>query len=74
VLADPPYEAGWELKLLTDWDWAKTLKPGGHFVLEWGIKKSQVPELPDAAGGLTKVREKNYGDSVLTTYRRGENT
>jgi 16S rRNA (guanine(966)-N(2))-methyltransferase RsmD len=69
ILADPPYEAGWELRLLREWDWAAILKPGGAFVLEWGVQKSQAAELPDAAGPLRKSREKNYGDSVLTTYR-----
>ncbi len=72
VLADPPYEEGWELKLLEQLDWDKLLAAGGYFCLEWGTQKSKVDELPEEAPFLIKVREKNYGDSVLTTYRKAE--
>lgn len=68
VLADPPYAEGWEMKLLSDTPWREILSPSGVFCLEWGTQKSQVQELPDTAGILVKAREKNYGDSVLTTY------
>jgi 16S rRNA (guanine966-N2)-methyltransferase len=70
VLADPPYAADWELKLLNDFRWNELLAPGGYFCLEWGTQKSQVSELPERVPFLVKVREKNYGDSVLTTYQR----
>lgn len=72
VLADPPYSEGWELRLLNECPWETLLAPGGYFCLEWGTQKSQVAELPERAGPLVKVREKNYGDSVLTTYQREE--
>lgn len=71
VLADPPYAEGWEMKLLETLPWDQLLTPEGHFVLEWGTQKSQVSELPERPPFLVKVREKNYGDSVLTTYQRG---
>jgi 16S rRNA (guanine966-N2)-methyltransferase len=72
VLADPPYAGGFEDLLLQKAPWERLLAPDGHFCLEWGTVKSQVTELPDTAAGgiLVKVREKNYGDSVLTTFRR----
>lgn len=70
ILADPPYAAGWELKLLDDLPWNELLVPGGCFCLEWGTQKSQVDQLPERTAYLVKVREKNYGDSVLTTYQR----
>src|SRR5262249_25301961 len=73
VVADPPYAGGFEMELLTKAPWAALLKPEGFFCLEWGLVKSQVTELPDQAGEggiLVKKREKNYGDSVLTTYQR----
>jgi 16S rRNA (guanine966-N2)-methyltransferase len=70
VLADPPYAAGWELKLLTDLRWDDLLAPEGHFCVEWGKQKSQVDELPDETPFLVKVREKIYGDSILTTFQR----
>lgn len=70
ILADPPYEDGWELRLLQNLPWAELLSPGGIFCLEWGVQKSQVSELPDSVPGLQKEREKSYGDSMLTSYRR----
>jgi 16S rRNA (guanine(966)-N(2))-methyltransferase RsmD len=69
VLADPPYELGWELKLLGDENLAAVLIEGARFCLEWGRLKSGRIQLPETAGKLVKVREKNYGDSVLTTYQ-----
>jgi 16S rRNA (guanine966-N2)-methyltransferase len=72
VLADPPYEEGWEMKLLNYFPWEEILAAGGYFCLEWGIQKSQISELPEHSHFLTKVREKKYGDSVLTTYLKGE--
>ncbi len=70
VLADPPYIEGWELKLLERFPWESCLSVGGVFSLEWGIQKSVPASLPDELPFLVKVREKNYGDSVLTTYQR----
>jgi 16S rRNA (guanine966-N2)-methyltransferase len=70
VLADPPYAAGWEVKLLESLAWGELLSEGGHFCVEWGAQKSQVSELPERVPFLVKVREKNYGDSILTTYQR----
>ena len=70
VLADPPYAEGWEIKLLEKCPWDQILSPEGYFCLEWGKQKSQVDDLPDQVSCLEKVREKNYGDSLLTTYKR----
>jgi len=73
VLADPPYAEGWEEKLLKELPWAELLARGGRFCLEWGKLKSQnfrEGELPERFPFLVKVREKTYGDSVLTTYER----
>ncbi len=72
VLADPPYAAGWELRLLYEAPWEELLPPGGRLCLEWGLQKSEIKDLPERAGFLVKVREKTYGDSVLTTYQREE--
>jgi len=77
VLVDPPYLLGVELDLLSGkwWDWSKVMIPGGKLLLEWGRTKSQFVELPELVslpekvGFLIKVREKNYGDSLLSTYR-----
>lgn len=70
VLADPPYEEGWEMRILNELSWSTLLAPDGCLCLEWGLKKSIIDELPDKVQGLEKIREKNYGDSVLTTYSR----
>jgi 16S rRNA (guanine966-N2)-methyltransferase len=69
VLADPPYSGGFETKLLTRAPWTELLTTEGFFCLEWGLVKGGSA-LPDASPVLVKVREKNYGDSVLTTFRR----
>lgn len=70
ILADPPYSEGWEMKLLQTLPWGELLRDGGLFCLEWGTQKSQVEELPEKVSHLVKVREKNYGDSALTTYEK----
>lgn len=70
VLADPPYADGWEMILLEKAPWERLLTSSGIFCLEWGTKKSEVSELPEKFPFLVKAREKNYGDSVLTTYER----
>lgn len=70
VLADPPYAEGWEMRLLEESPWSELLSPDGVFCLEWGALKSRVAELPEAIGILEKIREKHYGDSVLSTYRK----
>lgn len=68
VLIDPPYADGWEMLLLKQVDWTKWINPDGALILEWGTVKSQFEKLPEVCGALTKVREKEYGDSRLTTY------
>lgn len=73
VLADPPYAGGWEKRLLEEVDWERVLAPGGRLCIEWGAQKSldyREGELPERVGCLVKVREKSYGDSVLTTFER----
>jgi 16S rRNA (guanine966-N2)-methyltransferase len=70
ILADPPYAGGWEMKLLETFPWSELLAEGGYFCLEWGAQKSQIDDLPASPPLLVKVREKNYGDSILTTYKR----
>ena len=72
VLADPPYVGGWETRLLNELPWGELLAEDGLFCLEWGLQKSRADSLPDELPFLVKVREKTYGDSVLTTFRRKE--
>jgi 16S rRNA (guanine966-N2)-methyltransferase len=70
VLADPPYAEGWELKLLQQSPWNELLATEGVFCLEWSAVKSKFDELPEQLPFLVKVREKNYGDSILSTFKR----
>lgn len=70
VFADPPYAEGYERRLLDEIRWPELLAPGGHFLLEWGVQKSKIEAVPDETAHLAKIREKVYGDSILTTYRR----
>ena len=71
ILADPPYGLGWEQKLLEGWPWDKLLAEEGIFSIEWGTqKKGAVQALPDSFPFLVKIREKTYGESVLTTYQK----
>lgn len=68
ILADPPYGKNWETLLLSTWPWEDLLSSQGHFCVEWATSKSNL--LPEKFEFLEKVREKKYGDSVLTTYLR----
>jgi 16S rRNA (guanine(966)-N(2))-methyltransferase RsmD len=70
VFVDPPYEDGWELRILNEMPWNLLLVDNGRLCLEWGTQKSQVDELPEEVNGLQKIREKKYGESVLTTYTK----
>jgi 16S rRNA (guanine966-N2)-methyltransferase len=75
VLADPPYGKGWEEKILTTWNWAELLTEDARVCFEWAVQGQQAKgELPDSCGTpfpqLVKVREKKYGESILTTYRK----
>lgn len=68
IFADPPYSKGFEERLLQECPWSRILAPNGRFCLEWSPQKGAQTELPQAVGGLIKVREKPYGETVLSTY------
>ncbi len=70
IFADPPYAGGWEMRLLGDLPWPNLLADDGIFVLEWGVLKSKIEAVPEETEHLVKIREKVYGDSVLTSYQR----
>lgn len=69
VFADPPYHVGFEERLLHEVSWGKILRPEGLFCVEWGRRKGGKESLPEKLPFLVKVREKNYGESVLTTFQ-----
>ena len=70
VFADPPYGEDWEKWLLAHLPWDQLLQKGGKFFLEWDRHCSMRKTLPEKTGILVKIREKVYGDSILTTYGR----
>lgn len=67
ILADPPYGKEFEGPILTLITEHELLATDGTLCLEWGGKETV---LPDTGPFLVKIREKNYGDSILTTFRR----
>ena len=67
ILADPPYDGDWVKFMTEKVDWNKLLTESGLLLLEWDPKKSKLKEL-STHPFLVKIREKNYGDSVLTTF------
>ena len=69
VFADPPYQKGWELKLLESICWQDVLAEHGIFSLE---SSSRDGVFPEKINGLTKTREKVYGDTLLTTFIKGD--
>ncbi len=68
VFADPPYDGGWAEKLLSEGPWEKVLVPSGLILLESRAQKADP--LPEKAGCLLRVRDKRYGDTLLSTYER----
>lgn len=75
VFADPPYDSGWHLRMISEWDWSRILAPDGLLVVEWGRgparrgKSQETIGMPERTGFLVKVREKNYGDTNVTTFQ-----
>lgn len=69
VLMDPPYEQGYELKLLSEWPWQEILSANGRICVESEFRKDGAWDSP---AGFEVVRHERYGDSQLTFYRRSE--
>lgn len=67
VLADPPY-ANPPASLLNGPPWDKLMAPNSRLCIEWSDKNLRGVGLAESFPFLVKVREKNYGDTVLTTY------
>jgi 16S rRNA (guanine(966)-N(2))-methyltransferase RsmD len=70
IFIDPPYAGGFELPILSLLSEGQLLNPEGLVMFEWGKQKSLPKELPEKSGVLVKIREKEYGDSILTTYQK----
>lgn len=66
VLVDPPYEIEDLVELLDRV--ARWLAPGGTLVLEHGTRR----QIPEAVGGLRRVRQVRAGDSCLSLYEAAD--
>ena len=65
VLADPPYGGRIAVATLAALGAEGVLKPGARVVVEHHAKDA----LPDPAGVLRRVRERTYGETMVSTYR-----
>ena len=65
VLADPPYGGRAAGEILGALGVAGVLKAGARVVVEHHAKDA----LPDVAGLLRRVRQRSYGETVVSTYR-----
>ena len=65
-LIDPPYKDGLYEKCLAMIDSLDLLSDNGIIIAEHGVR-DQVPEV---SGSLVKVREKRYGQVMLSIYRK----
>ncbi|MBI5145119.1 MAG: 16S rRNA (guanine(966)-N(2))-methyltransferase RsmD [Candidatus Omnitrophica bacterium] len=66
VFLDPPYYEGLAKKTLQTLSCYDILTPYG-FIVAQHFKKDN---LPDAAGDLTLFRQKRYGDTILSFYKK----
>lgn len=64
VLADPPYGGGEARAALAALGKPGVLREGARVVLEHHAKD----EVPPRAGTLSRVRERKYGETVVTTF------
>ena len=65
VLADPPYGGRIAAATLAALGAEGVLQPGTRVVVEHHAKDA----LPEAAGALRRVRDRTYGETVVSTYR-----
>lgn len=65
VFADPPYEKGLDLWTLEGLPWEKLIQPSGSI---WIESSKHDETLPEISGILEKIRQKTYGDTVLSSF------
>ncbi len=65
VLADPPYGGGPARATLAALGAGGVLAPGTRVVLEHHAKD----EVPEASGGLARVRQRRYGETTVSIYQ-----
>jgi 16S rRNA (guanine966-N2)-methyltransferase len=67
VFCDPPYRKDFERKVIEHQGWETLLSEEARLFIEHAV---QDEEFPEKIGVFLKVREKRYGDTVLTTYKK----
>lgn len=67
IFLDPPYHTDDIMQALSAIGRSHILTSEGLVVAEHFVKK----EIPDRIGGLKKIKEYRYGDSVLSLYNKG---
>lgn len=65
VLADPPYGGEVARAVLESLGGTGPWRSGARVVLEHHAKDG----VPESAGGLVRVRERRYGETMVSTYR-----
>ena len=70
IFADPPYETNYFHKLTELIDSPEITADSALFIYEH-FKKDQTP---DYFGNFKKLRDKTYGDSRISIYKKGEVT
>ncbi len=70
ILADPPYQKGYEEEILALLSQSRLLSPSGILVLESGARQ----ELPERQGKLYLNKSKIYGDTKISYYVFSEPT
>ena len=66
---DPPYNDNLYIKCLTAIDTLDLLNDDGIIIVEHEKRES----MPDEVGNLLKVKERNYGRTILSIFRKNEN-
>lgn len=65
-LVDPPYKDGLYEKCIGMIDSLDLLSDNGIIIAEHGVRD----EVPEVSGSLVKIREKRYGQVMLSIYRK----
>jgi len=73
VFADPPYRFGKDMDFLREAPWSTLLTSDGKVLVEWSPESKTDCYLDENYGPLIKIREKKYGDTVLTTFQKRKN-
>ncbi len=67
IFIDPPYQSDDIMKILPLLGKTPLLQSGGMIIIEHFAKRT----LPEQVGSLTVKKRYRYGDTAITTYKRG---